>query len=126
MPKPGGALLSVDATPYHPCVSRCVRSAFLCAEDLASGSSFKHRRGWIEERLIQSTQFESRFKSIVGIVHNVRQACEKFGKRWVHGLKKCEALFFERLASIRVETRITFPLSSRAFLKLFYLNFVNQ
>jgi len=40
-----------------------------------------------------STQFECRFKSIVGTAHTVRQVCEKFGKRWVHGLQECEALF---------------------------------
>ena len=31
---------------YH-CFSRCVRRAFLC------GDAYEHRRGWVEEKLIE-------------------------------------------------------------------------
>ncbi|MCU7918532.1 MAG: hypothetical protein KZQ99_13035 [Candidatus Thiodiazotropha sp. (ex Dulcina madagascariensis)] len=51
MPKPRKALISLEATPYCHCVSRCARRAWLCGEDPLTGRSFEHRRQWIQDKL---------------------------------------------------------------------------
>ena len=53
MPKPRYAQISLDATPYYHCICRCVRRAFLCGTDEHSGQSYEHRRGWIEDKLLE-------------------------------------------------------------------------
>ena len=52
MPRPRNQLISLDETPFYHCVSRCVRRAYLCGEDIHSGQSYEHRRAWLERLLL--------------------------------------------------------------------------
>ena len=53
MPKPRHTQVSLEATPYYHCVSRCVRRAFLCGTDMLSGQCYEHRRQWVEDKLLE-------------------------------------------------------------------------
>ena len=46
MTKPRSEQISLEATPYYHCVSRCVRRAYLC------GDAYEHRRQWVEDKLL--------------------------------------------------------------------------
>lgn len=50
MTRPRSQLVSLAATPYYHCVSRCVRRAYLCGHDRYSGQNFDHRKAWLVRR----------------------------------------------------------------------------
>jgi REP element-mobilizing transposase RayT len=52
MPKPRSSQVSLIDTAYYHCVSRCVRRAFLCGTDKYSGTSYEHRRAWVEDKVL--------------------------------------------------------------------------
>ncbi|MFT7560793.1 MAG: REP element-mobilizing transposase RayT [Flavobacteriales bacterium] len=45
------ALISLDATPYYHCYVRCVRQAYLCGDNVATGENYDHRKQWIVSRI---------------------------------------------------------------------------
>lgn len=51
MTQPRSQLISPETTPYYHLVSRCVRRAFLCGDDQATGKCYEHRRQWIVNRI---------------------------------------------------------------------------
>lgn len=56
MPKARKHQISLEATPYYHCVTRCVRRAFLCGTDITTGQCFEHRRQWLEDRILALAQ----------------------------------------------------------------------
>lgn len=51
MAQPRSQQISLEATPYYHCISRCVRRAYLCGFDRFTNKSYEHRRDLIEKRL---------------------------------------------------------------------------
>ncbi|MFV1985594.1 MAG: transposase, partial [Thiohalomonadales bacterium] len=67
---PRKTLISLNATPYYHCVSRCVRRAFLCGNDNHSGNNYEHRRQWIEDKILKLGQVFAIDVCNYAIMHN--------------------------------------------------------
>lgn len=70
MPKPRKQLISLEATLYYHCTSRCVRRAFLCGTDTYTQVSYEHRRAWIEQRILELADIFSIDVCAYAIMHN--------------------------------------------------------
>jgi hypothetical protein len=46
-------LVDPDTPGFYHCISRCVRRAWLCGVDPYNGTSYEHRREWVEKRLLE-------------------------------------------------------------------------
>ncbi len=44
-------IVATDHIGVYHCIARCVRRAFLCGDDPATGKNYDHRKGWIRDRL---------------------------------------------------------------------------
>ncbi|WP_196140939.1 transposase [Aliikangiella sp. G2MR2-5] len=53
MPIPRKYLVDNESAGFYHCISRCVRRAHLCGEDLVSGRNYDHRKAWLEIRMIE-------------------------------------------------------------------------
>lgn len=53
MTYPRSHLIDTENPGFYHLMSRCVRRAWLCGDDILTGRNFDHRREWIENRILQ-------------------------------------------------------------------------
>ena len=102
MTLPRSSLVSLASTPYYHHVGRSVRRACLCGQDQLSARSFKHRRGWVVERLaVLSSVFAVDVVAYAVMSHHhvigsktlIREAAIKLSRRFLQGIAAAERLF---------------------------------
>ncbi len=107
MPTPRKNLVSLEATPYYHCTSRCVRRAFLCGEDHITGQSFEHRRQWIEDKLYSLSAVFAIDLCTYAIMHNhyhvILYIDKNTADNWTHAevIQRWHSLFKGNLLSHR-------------------------
>jgi REP element-mobilizing transposase RayT len=45
-------LVDPDTDGFYHCISRCVRRGWLCGIDAVTGTSYEHRKDWVESRIL--------------------------------------------------------------------------
>ena len=70
MPKPRSQQISLLDTQYYHICSRTVRKAFLCGVDNETGTSYEHRRAWIEKRIFQLSSVFAIDTCAHAVMHN--------------------------------------------------------
>lgn len=124
MPIARSKQIILSQTCYYHCISRCVRKAYLCGYDKATGESFEHRRNWFENRLkLLSSAFSINICAYA-IMHNhnhlVLQVDTEQTKHWsdldvmkrwhsVHPSKSISAMYIDpahrkNLSHVQLET----------------------
>lgn len=53
MTKARESIINVSDTPYYHIMGRCVRRAFLCGIDNATGNDYSHRKQWIVDKVAE-------------------------------------------------------------------------
>jgi hypothetical protein len=115
---PRALILAKGENVYH-CISRCVRRAYLCGQDLQTGKNFDHRKGWVQDRLIllskifaidvlgyalMSTHSHSMLRTRPDLLKILKD--EEVVRRWLklYPKKKCPAgsKLFEELVKLTV------------------------
>ena len=62
--------IDISVTPYYHCVNRCVRRAFLCGEDRATGKNYEHRREWIASKIKDLSEVFAIDVAAYAVMHN--------------------------------------------------------
>ncbi|WP_239671048.1 transposase [Vibrio variabilis] len=85
-------LVSVDATTYYHCVSRCVRRSFLCGKDPQTGACYEHRRKWIEQKIYALTHVYCIDICAYAIMSNHYHLVVNINKAWTTALSQNEVV----------------------------------
>ena len=87
MPRPNRCdIVDPDKVGYYHCYSRCVRRAFLCGWDKATGKDYSHRKKWVVDRQVLLAQVFA--IELVGYaimddhMHHVLRTRPDIAKRW--------------------------------------------
>lgn len=70
MPQARKHQLNLSSTHFYHCISRCVRRAHLCGKDAVSGTSYEHRRKWVEDRIARLASVFAIKVCAYAVMHN--------------------------------------------------------